>query len=187
MLKFTHSWEQRKLEDLTSIKSGFMGDSLLNDGKYKLTRIETISKGVIDIGRLGFSNIKPDDSFLLNKGDILYSNINSLPYIGNVAIFDLNKPIYHGINLLRLIPNERISSEYLFYSLTLNTSKSWAQCHANKAVSQASINQKSLMNLSLKVCGMVEQKKISCLFKTLDSLITLHQRKHNLLNNVAFY
>ena len=84
---FSDAWVERRLGDTCEITSGVMGDSKLSKGTYKLTKIETISNGIVDEKRIGYSNIRPDDRFLLRVGDILYSNINAMSHIGKVAIY----------------------------------------------------------------------------------------------------
>lgn len=174
---FTHPlvWEQRKLGELAEITSGFMGNSLLEDGEYHLTRIETISTGEINYKRVGFSNENPGESYRLAKGDLLYSNINSIPYIGNVAKYNGEQVLYHGINLLRLHCGDGISSDFLFHELKTKTRRRWAQARANQAVSQASINQSLLSQLPISCGQLQEQCQIANYFNNLDSLITLHQ------------
>ena len=174
---FTDPWEQRKLGDVVGITSGFMGDSLLSDGKYHLTRIETIADGIVDENRVGYSNEKPDDMYLLKHGDILYSNINSISHMGKVAKYQGNSPLYHGINLLRLQPENNINSDFLLYLLNTEKCRNWAKTRANQAVSQASINQSLLTTQEIAISSFEEQKKIGDYFRNLDHLITLHQRK----------
>ena len=174
---FTEPWEQRKLGDVVGITSGFMGDSLLSDGKYHLTRIETIADGIVDENRVGYSNEKPNDMYLLKHGDILYSNINSISHMGKVAKYQGNSPLYHGINLLRLQPENNINSDFLLYLLNTEKCRNWAKTRANQAVSQASINQSLLTTQEIAISSFEEQKKIGDYFRNLDHLITLHQRK----------
>lgn len=168
-------WEQRKLGDIVNITSGFTGNALLADGKYKLTRIETIADNYVDETRVGYSNIKPDKRYLLNPGDILYSNINSISHMGKVAKYHGGSKLYHGINLLRLSPSDDIISDFLLYVLSTDNKKNWAKAHANQAVSQASINQSLLASQDIKMCGMQEQNAISTFFININNLITLHQ------------
>ena len=177
---FADAWEQRKLGDAVSISSGVTGDAKLQDGKYRLTRIESISQGMLNIARLGFTNEKPDQKYLLNLGDILYSNINSLSHIGKVALVD-TAGIYHGINLLRFQMRNDVDSEFLFQRLNTMPMKSWAVSHANPAVSQASINQTELSKQPISSPTITEQQKIGSFFKQLDDTIALHQRKLDLL------
>ena len=181
---FTEDWEQRKLGDVVGITSGFMGDSLLSDGKYHLTRIETIADGIVDENRVGYSNEKPDDMYLLKHGDILYSNINSISHMGKVAKYQGNSPLYHGINLLRLQPENNINSDFLLYLLNTEKCRNWAKTRANQAVSQASINQSLLTTQEIAISSFEEQKKIGDYFRNLDNLITLHQRKLEKLKNI---
>ena len=171
------SWEQRKLGEIVDITSGYMGDSLLTDGAYRLTRIETIAEGKVDESRVGYSNVRPDSSYLLNKGDILYSNINSITHMGKVAQYQGNSVLYHGINLLRLAPHKDIDSNCLLQLLNTDISRNWAKSHANQAVSQASINQSLLSSQILDLPNIEEQLVVGTFFKYLVNLITLHQRK----------
>lgn len=173
-------WEQRKLGEVVGITSGFMGDSLLSDGKYHLTRIETIADGIVDENRVGYLNEKPDDMYLLKHGDILYSNINSISHMGKVAKYQGNSPLYHGINLLRLQLENNINSDFLLYLLNTEKCRNWAKTRANQAVSQASINQSLLTTQEIAISSFEEQKKIGDYFRNLDHLITLHQRQQNL-------
>ena len=174
---FEEDWEQRKLGGVVGITSGFMSDFLLSDGKYHLTRIETIADGIVDENRVGYSNEKPDDMYLLKHGDILYSNINSISHMGKVAKYQGNSPLYHGINLLRLQPENNINSDFLLYLLNTEKCRNWAKTRANQAVSQASINQSLLTTQEIAISSFEEQKKIGDYFHNLDHLITLHQRK----------
>ena len=173
---FTDPWEQRKLGDAVSISSGVTGDATLQDGEYRLTRIESISQGMLNVARLGFTNEKPDQKYLLNLGDILYSNINSLSHIGKVALVD-TAGIYHGINLLRFQMRNDVDSEFLFQRLNTMPMKSWAASHANPAVSQASINQTELSKQPISSPTITEQQKIGSFFKQLDDTIDLQHQK----------
>ena len=162
--------------EIFEIQSGFTGDAQLNTGKFKVSRIETISNGVIDSKKIGFSNVIPDKKYKLNVGDILYSNINSIDHIGKIAEYIEDIGLYHGINLLRLASISD-NPDFLFYELNTEEKRNWAKSHANKAVNQASINQTELKKQKLSIPVIEEQTKISNFLQHFDSLITLHQRK----------
>ncbi|MFB6056951.1 restriction endonuclease subunit S, partial [Lactobacillus delbrueckii subsp. lactis] len=180
---FADPWEERKLGDAVSISSGVTGDATLQDGEYRLTRIESISQGTLNVARLGFTNKKPDQKYLLNLGDILYSNINSLSHIGKVALVDTTG-IYHGINLLRFQMRNDVDSEFLFQRLNTTPMKNWAVSHANPAVSQASINQTELSKQPISLPTITEQQKIGSFFKQLDKTIALHEEKKRQLERL---
>lgn len=173
---FDGEWEEKKLEEIVEISSGYTGDASLSIGKYLLTRIETIASGIINLNKVGYSNTMPDKKYLLNNGDILFSNINSLAHIGKVAIFSDSCKIYHGINLLRLVPR-KVNSYFLYFQLTTVEKRNWAKSHANQAVNQASINQKSLSNQIIMVSSLPEQEAIGDFFQALDQQISQTEEK----------
>lgn len=178
-----YPWEQRKLGEIADVSSGTSIDSRATHGRNRVTRIETIANGEIDYKHIGWTNENIDPRYNLKINDILYSNINSIDHIGkNAIIKTLPFPLYHGMNLLRIVP--RINSLFMFYSLNTIEHRIWAKSHANKAVSQASINQSTLNNQPFKVPKLEEQEKIGQLFQSLDKTITLHEEKHRQLERL---
>ena len=177
---FTEPWEQRKLSDVTeSIKNGYTyrADGS-RDHRYKITRIESISSGVINTEKLGSSD-EVNENYRLVDGDILFSHINSLPYIANTALYtaDLGE-IYHGMNLLNIRSrHEEIDSHFLLHLLKKESTRDWFRIIAKPAVNQASISTTEVGSFKFLIPGMEEQKKISSSLDNLDHLITLHQRK----------
>ena len=101
LLSSENDWILYRLDDLAQIKSGYSGAQVSYQTPYKVSRIETISKHCIDIQRIGYVECIPE-SYRLNVGNILFSNINSIQYIGNTAYLDKDYGLYHGMNLLRI-------------------------------------------------------------------------------------
>lgn len=181
MLSSENDWILYRLDDLAQIKSGYSGTQVSYQTPYKVSRIETISKHCIDIQRIGYVECIPE-SYRLNVGNILFSNINSIQYIGNTAYLDKDYGLYHGMNLLRIIPNTTIvRPRFLHLLLCTDWVINHFQTICNKAVSQASINQTALgksrfpippMSVQQQICSMFElterkldneQEYISCL------------------------
>ena len=179
---FTEDWEQRKLGDVTeSIKNGYTYKA---DGsrehQYKITRIESISSGAINIEKLGSSD-NVNENYKLEDGDILFSHINSLPYIANTAIYTSNLgEIYHGMNLLNIrAKHEIIDSHFLLHLLKKESSRNWFRIIAKPAVNQASISTTEVSSFVFMMPNMEEQKRISSVLDNIDNLLTLHQRKYD--------
>ena len=80
------AWEQCKLGDVADISAGAQIDSRSSNGINRVTRIETISNGMIDYNHIRRTDEKIDSHYKLELNDILYSNINSLNHIGKSAI-----------------------------------------------------------------------------------------------------
>jgi len=81
-----------------------------------ISRIETISEGVIDFSRVKYvtPTLRDRQKYQLQSGDILFSHINSPEHIGKTALFRSSKPLIHGINLLLLRVNQQVCHpEYL--------------------------------------------------------------------------
>ena len=153
------------------------------DRKYKITRIETISSGVINTEKLGSSD-EVNKNYKLVEGDILFSHINSLPYIANTAIYTANLgEIYHGMNLLNIRAKQNIIDVYfLLYLLKKESNRDWFRTIAKPAVNQASISTTEVALFEFQMPNIKEQQQIGTYFRSLDNLITLHQRKPNKQN-----
>ena len=173
-----------KLGSICEIKSGYSGNQLIKKEGLKVSRIETISRHRINLERVGYvSPFKNSESYKLQIGDILFSNINSVEYIGNTAFVDKDYDLYHGMNLLRLIPNSKIVVPFYLY-LLLNTRKMLNRFKTicNKAVSQASINQADLGKTIIVLPSLENQIKICTIYEVLFSKIEAEKKCLSLYN-----
>lgn len=158
-----------KLGEICEIRSGYSGNQLLSKKGLKVSRIETISGHKVNIERVGYvAPFESSDNYRLRVGDILFSNINSVEYIGNTAFIDKDYDLYHGMNLLRLIPNNMVVIPFYLY-LLLNTNRMLNRFKTvcNKAVSQASINQTELGKAVVQIPDINAQKQICELYQAL--------------------
>lgn len=109
--KIPENWIWSSLGNICQkISNGYSGQQNKNCSEYPLTRIETISLGFIDFNRVGFIHNPGTDiieKYSLKKGDILMSHINSDKHLGKTAIFNNDRILLHGTNLLliRLFPD----------------------------------------------------------------------------------
>ena len=173
-----------KLGSICEIKSGYSGNQLIKKEGLKVSRIETISGHRINLERVGYvSPFKNSESYKLQVGDILFSNINSVEYIGNTAFVDKDYDLWHGMNLLRLIPNSKIVVPFYLY-LLLNTRKMLNRFKTicNKAVSQASINQTDLSKIMIVIPSLENQIKICNIYEMLFSKIEAEKNCLSLYN-----
>ena len=178
-----------KLSDACVIKSGYSGTQLVKKEGLKVSRIETISGHRINLERIGYVKpFKNSEDYKLRIGDILFSNINSVEYIGNTAFVDKDYELFHGMNLLRLIPNSKIVVPFYLY-LLLNTDKmlNHFKTICNKAVSQASINQTDLGKTMIILPPLENQFKICNIYKVLFSKIESEEKSLSLYNEQKQY
>ena len=158
-----------KLGEVCKIRSGYSGNQLLSKKGLKVSRIETISGHKVNMERVGYvAPFESSENYRLRVGDILFSNINSVEYIGNTAFIDKDYDLYHGMNLLRLTPNNMVVIPFYLY-LLLNTNRMLNRFKTvcNKAVSQASINQTELGKTVVQIPDINAQKQICELYQAL--------------------
>lgn len=178
MLHPNENWNEYKLCDLADIKSGYSGTQVSRKTKYAVSRIETISKHHIDMLRVGYVQDIPSE-YKLSIGDILFSNINSVQYIGNTAFVDKEYDLYHGMNLLRIIPKTSlVIPRFLHLLLCTNRAIKHFQTICNKAVSQASINQTSLGKTIFHIPPLSFQEQICNIFECIEQRLNLEVDYH---------
>jgi len=175
-------WEVVRLGDyLELIKNGVTKKQNKKGIGLPVTRIETISEGVIDVTKVGYINSltpKEIEKYSLKIGDILFSHINSEPHLGKSAIYTGNPPtLIHGMNLL-LIRAKKEQLDPFF----LNNLFNWYRLRgifigiASRAVNQSSINQGKMKNLLIPLLPLPEQRKIARVLDKIQQAIELQDR-----------
>lgn len=183
LLKPKEGWKKVKLgECCTRLCNGMTYDIEEKEG-YMVTRIETISDGVIDLAKIGHTSIMPKIEYKLQKGDILFSHINSLKHIGKIAYCNGDVELYHGMNLLVIRVNENIDSKYLYYQLSFDDVRTQIRTLAKSAVNQASINTTELQKFEINIpisCSDIpdlsEQRRIASILSSIDKKIESEEK-----------
>lgn len=149
---------------LEKISNGMGGQQNKSGLGFPVSRIETISEQFINFDKIGYIET-PDKQdtkdYLLNKGDILFSHINSPTHLGKTAVYDSEQPLYHGINLLRLrVNNSVIHYKFFNYYCNLFRLQGGFAAQAQHAVNQASLNQKKIKSFPIPLPPLPEQQEI---------------------------
>jgi type I restriction enzyme S subunit len=174
------AWHTGPLKDsLSSISNGLALEQGGGTSGYRVTRIETISDGRIDLAKVGLIQTSEDmTAYRLRVGDILLSNINSVAHIGKSVFVDRDYDLYHGMNLLRLEVNgNQHDPKFIFYAINTDGIRASLRERANKAVNQASINQTELGKTVVVLPLIPEQQKIAECLSSVDELIGAQARK----------
>ena len=186
---FTNSGVNYKLGEVCEIKSGYSGNQLLSKKGLKVSRIETISGHKVNLERVGYvAPFESSENYKLQVGDILFSNINSVEYIGNTAFIDKDYDLYHGMNLLRLTPNNMVVIPFYLY-LLLNTNRMLNRFKTvcNKAVSQASINQTELGKTVVQIPDINAQEQICKFYQALYDKLESEKHANSLFQKQKQY
>jgi restriction endonuclease S subunit len=151
-----------------------------DDGRgVPVTRIETISDGTIDLKRVRYADIRPEEieRWRLLPGDILLSHINSVDHIGKTALYrGLPDVLIHGMNLMLLRPDQgHVLPAFLHYALRSESVRSHIRARCKRAINQASINQKELGSIEIAVPSLSEQHKAVDLLERAENIV--HMRR----------
>ncbi|MEE1478493.1 MAG: restriction endonuclease subunit S [Eggerthellaceae bacterium] len=184
---FTDPWEQRKLgEVLDFLKDGTHGTHKdAKEGPFLLSA-KNIKNGQIQWGetdrRISWEDYDSIHSaFELKHGDVLLTIVGS---IGETAVLDNPSGITFQRSVAYLRPCNNLRSDYL-YAATQSSFFQRELADRKSTSAQPGIYLGDLANIPIaKPRSIVEQSEIGSFASTLDNLITLHQRKLEVLNNL---
>jgi len=188
-LEFTQigsDWSSIKLGEesplaLLEMRNGLTLPQSQDGGKYRVTRIETIAAGRIDESRVRYvSDLKSKEAerSRIQRGDILFSHINSDPHIGKTAIAERDyEDLLHGMNLLLIRPNPVVfDPQFLNRVFQYYRELGVFIAICSRSVNQSSINQAKLKALEIPLPPLPEQKKIAHILSTVQRAIDEQER-----------
>ena len=140
----------------TSAKCQERGDGIpvirmgnIQDGKIHMDKIKYLPKTHHEF---------PEQ--LLRKGEVLFNRTNSIDLVGKTAVFRGDSPHACASYIIRVLPADGISSEFLAITLNSPFGRAWARHEASQQVGQANINSKKLMNFRFPLPPRLEQLRI---------------------------
>lgn len=190
-IKIPSDWNVKPFEKiLAKLDNGFSykeDEEINSKNGLPITRIETIAHGSIDLKKVGYVEKHSEKRCkTMLEEDILFSHINSLKHVGKTAIYEKTPPILiHGMNLLRIIPNDEVYAKYLFHFLRFKTTRNRIRSLSQQAVNQVSVNTADLKKfLKIILPPKPEQKKIASILSNLDTLIRIQEEYVNDIQNL---
>ena len=184
---FTDAWEQRKLMEIVDKAVDNRGKTppISQGGTHPLIEVASLGRGTPDY--LKVTKYLDDDAFntalrdYIKEDDILFSTVGS---IGLVSLMDSREEAAIAQNIVSFRAKENYDPKYLYAMLSNEENQNKAQRIAMNGV-QPSIKVSQLINEEYCVTNSRdEQQRIGDFFLKLDTLITLHQRKHEKLKNI---
>ena len=184
---FANAWEQRKLNEVLSfLKDGTHGTHADDENGPLLLSAKNIKNGKIicdetdrRISEEEYEKIHTN--FSLEVGDVLLTIVGS---IGETAILKDCSSITFQRSVAFLRPNGTITSDFLYSEI--QTQKFQNELDSRKSTSaQPGIYLGDLSEVPIVfTTNLDEQTKIGDYFNNLDHLITLHQRKLDMLKKL---
>ncbi|MFA6667735.1 MAG: restriction endonuclease subunit S [Bacilli bacterium] len=176
---FTDDWEQCELRDISSSYSG--GTPNVSVGEFYGGDIPFIRSGEIHSSStelfLTANGIENSSAKMVDKGDVLYAMYGATS--GEVAISKINGAINQAILAIKL--NDNFSSYLLVQYLNREKNRIISKyLQGGQGNLSGDIIKKIQVILPKRA---IEQNQIGGLFEKIDNLITLHQRKYEILLN----
>ncbi len=132
-------------------------------------------KGIIKISAVTWGDFKEDEcktiineelynpQYRIRKGDLLMSRANTIQLVGNCVLVR-NEPVRNIMlsdKVLRLVPNERIDSEFLLYSLKTSNCRTQIQVMSTgNQDSMRNIGQDRIRKIDISLPPLSEQQRI---------------------------
>ena len=182
---FTEDWEQRKLSEFVDKAVDNRGKTppLDENGAHPLIEVAALGGVYPDYSKV--EKYLSDDVFNTNlrayikKDDILFTTVGS---IGLVSLMDSREEAAIAQNIVAFRAKENFLPEYL-YALFSNEDNQYKAKRIAMVAVQPSIKVSQLVNVEYMISTNIEeQERIGVFFSSLQSLITLHQRKLEHLN-----
>lgn len=177
---FTDAWEQRKLGELSSsFEYGLNAPSKEYDGKNKYIRITDIDdishEFLTDEVTSPNTDLLIADNYRLSVGDILFARTGAS--VGKTYIYKSSDGlVYYAGFLIRARIKKEYNPEFVFQNtLTADYEKYIAV--TSQRSGQPGVNAQEYSEYKIMIPSKVEQDKISTYLRSIDYLITLHQRK----------
>ena len=166
---FTGAWEQRRLGEVAEINPS----SEIPDNFEYVDLESVVGTEMIAYRRENKKTAPSRAQRLAKKGDIFYQTVR--PYQKNNYHFNLTrKDFVFSTGYAQLRPN--INGDFLFVYIQLSNFVNEV-LNRSTGTSYPAISPSNLIRMKVAIPTNNEQEKIGAFFKQLDSLIALHQRK----------
>ena len=172
---YTDDWEQRKLGEYVSITSG-EAPSKFEEGTELYVKVDDLNyndKYVVDTQNkvAEHSTVKR-----VTKGSVVFPKRGAAIMTNKVRIMGIDS--YMDTNMMALT-SEKLDSEFLY---NIISKEGLYKIADTSTIPQ--INNKHIEPYEVTIPSLDEQRRIGAYFRSLDHLITLHQRKYNKLVDV---
>ena len=179
---YTDTWEQRKLGDITSlITKGTTPKDKSGEGEINFVKVENIDSASGEIKDCSKISYEEHEGYLkrsqLKENDILFSIAGTL---GRTTV--VNKGLLPA-NTNQALAILRTDEGDISYIVTVLKGRAVSDfIRKNPTVgAQPNLSLEQVSNIVIPYPKIDEQVKIGEFFHSLDNLITLHQRKYDML------
>ena len=184
---FTDAWEQRKVGEVGKTYSGLSGKTKddFGHGEAKFVTYMNVFSNSVCLPNMTEAVEIDDKQNKVLFGDVLFTTSSETPEeVGMSSVWLENaENIYLNSFCFGYRPTKEFNPYYLAYMLRSPSTREKITFLA-QGISRYNISKNKMMDIEIPIPSIVEQKQIGEHFRTLDSLITLHHRKLEKLEQI---
>ena len=188
---FTDPWEQRKLSELTSMHARIGWQNLrtsefLDSGDYMLITGTDFDDGTVNYSTCHFverERYEQDKNIQIRNGSILITKDGTLGKVAYVQSLSMPATLNAGVFNVEIRNTSIVDERYLFQYLKAPFLMDYVDKKATGGTIKH-LNQNILVDFPVVMPKKTEQVSIGNFFQRIDTLITLHQRKLEKLQNI---
>ena len=184
---FTDPWEQRKLGSIAaSFDYGLNAAATDYDGQNKYLRITDIDDITHEFLKSDLTTPLADlamsSDYLLEEGDLLFARTGAS--VGKTYLYrQYDGTVYFAGFLIRARIGESADPEFVYQATLTDAYKKYVAITSQRS-GQSGVNAQEYADYQLMLPSRMEQQQIGRTLRSLDNLITLHQRKYDKLCTV---
>ncbi len=183
---FTGAWEQRKIGELFQIITGGTPNTS-NSSYWEPGEIPWLSSGEVNKKRIFYTDRKISRDGLTNSSakwvtsrSVLIALAGQGKTRGTVAINEI--PLTTNQSIAAISFSQQVDVDFIYQNLEKRYEE--IRTLSSGDGSRGGLNKNIIANITTPYTSLEEQKKIGAFLSSIDSIITLHQRKLEMLKNV---
>lgn len=167
-------WEKGKIADII-IKTQYGTSNKANEenGQFKILRMGNITyNGQFDFNDMKYIDLNEDEQkkYLVYKGEVLFNRTNSKELVGKTAVYKENEPMAYAGYLVKAIPNERATGEFIAAYMNTKYVKSKLLNMAKNIVGMANINAEEFKKIDIYIPPVELQNEYIKFIEQVDKL-----------------
>lgn len=148
-------WEKGKISDIV-IKTQYGTSNKADDenGEFKILRMGNITyAGEFDFSSMKYIDLdeKEQEKYLVYKGEVLFNRTNSKELVGKTAVYKEDEPMAYAGYLVKAIPNERATGEFIAAYMNTKYIKAKLLNMAKNIVGMANINAEEFKKIDIYI------------------------------------
>lgn len=181
---FNAAWEQRKLGSIAaSFDYGLNAAATEYDGQNKYLRITDIDDTTHEFLKSDLTTPLADlamsADYLLKEGDLLFARTGAS--VGKTYLYrQYDGTVYFAGFLIRARIGDSADPEFVYQATLTDAYKKYVAITSQRS-GQPGVNAQEYADYQLMLPSRTEQQQIGMTLRSLDNLITLHQRKYDKL------